>query len=106
MFGACGKLTAQPKVNLSQLVVPGVVVPHGYEYLPDGTKVLFHGPLLDGDSNGCYKAGAHALGENLDKRGGIPNALEVGWGIQPLVELAPLAPGGRLFLEKCGVEAM
>ena len=54
LFGACGELIAQPKVNLSQLVVTGVVGPHVYKYLPDRTKVLFQGPLLDGDFTSCY----------------------------------------------------
>ena len=46
------ELLSQAKVEITQRVVPGVAGPHGGKYLPDGTKVLFHGPLLDGDPAG------------------------------------------------------
>ena len=42
------------------------------------------------------------LGKYRDERGGLPDALEVVWDIQPLAELAPLAPGGGVFLDDCG----
>ena len=53
LFGVCGELPSQPKVELAQLVVPGVVGTHGCKYLLGGTKVFFYGPLLDGCSAGC-----------------------------------------------------
>ena len=83
-LGVCGKLTDQPKVELDQLVVPGVFGPHGCTYFPNGTKVLFHGPLLDGGSAGFQKAGVHALSRNMEERYRVSYALEFGWDIQPL----------------------
>ena len=102
LFEVSGELPAQPKVKLDQLVVPGVFGPHRYKYFPYGTKVLFHGTLLDGCSSGFQKVGAHALGEDIEETYGIPDVLEVGWDLHPLAELAPLAPGGGVFLEECG----
>ena len=69
-------------------------------------KVLFHGSLLGRCSADYQKSGVHALGKDLEERDGIPNALEVGWDLQPLAELSPLAPGGGVFLEDCGGESM
>ena len=65
LFCVSGKLSAQAKVDLDQLVVPGVAGPHGWKYFPDGKKVLFHGPLLNGNPAGCQKAGAHMLGKDM-----------------------------------------
>ena len=48
LLGVDGKLPGQPKVELAQLVVLWVSGPHGYTYLPDGTKILFQRALLDG----------------------------------------------------------
>ena len=106
MFGIYGELPAQPKFELAQLVVPGVIGLHGCKSFPDGTKLLFNKPLIFWCSPGFQKTGAHALGEDLEERDGISYALEVGWDVQPLAELAPLAPGGGVFLEDCGGEAM
>ena len=36
----------------------------------------------------------------------FPYALEVGWDLQTLAELASLAPGGGVFLVDCGRESM
>ena len=105
-LGVCGELPPQPKVELAQLVVPGVVGPHCCKYLADETKVLFHGPLLDRDSAVCQKAGTHALGKDLKERDMVPDALEVGRDLQPLAEFALLAPGGGVFLVDCGGESM
>ena len=102
LFEVSGEFPAQPKVKLDQLGVPGDFGPHRYEYFPYGTKVLFHGTLLDGCSSGFQKVGAHALGEDIEETYGIPDVLEVGWDLHPLAELAPLAPGGGVFLEECG----
>ena len=77
-LGVCGQLPAQLKFEMDQLVVPGVVAPHSCEYLADGTKVLFHGPLLDGNPAGYHKAGVHALGEDMEERDRAPNDLDVG----------------------------
>ena len=49
LFRVCCDLLFQAKVDLDQLVVTGVAVPHGCEYLPNGTKVLLHGPLIERD---------------------------------------------------------
>ena len=59
------ELSSQAKVKLPQLVVSKFSVPHGCKYFTNGTKVLFHGPLLDWDTAGCQKASARTLGEYL-----------------------------------------
>ena len=96
------ELSAQAKVEISQLVGPGVTGPHSCKYFPGGTKVLFHEPLLDGYSLGYQKSGAHMPGKDLEERDRIPDALEVVWDLQTFAELATLAPGGGLFLGDCG----
>ena len=106
LFCVGHELSAQAKVELAKLVVSGVVSPHGCKYLPYGTKVLFHGPLPDGYTAVCQKAGAQAIGEYIEERDGIPNALEVVCYFHPFVVLAPLDPGGGMFLEDGGREAM
>ena len=94
LLGEGGEFPAQPKVKLAQLVLPWVDGPHRCEYFPNVTKVLFHRTSLGGHPAGGQKAGAHTLGKELEERGGISNAFEVGWDSQPFAELAPLAPGG------------
>ena len=49
LLHVCRELLSQAKVDIAQLVGPGVSGPHVYKYLPNGTKVLFHRPLLDRD---------------------------------------------------------
>ena len=82
--------------------MPGVFGPHGCEYLLNGTKVLFHRPLLDGGSAGFQKASAHALVKIMEEKDRVPDDLEVGWYLQPLAELVPLVPGDGVFLGCCG----
>ena len=65
MLLVCHKLLSQEKIELAQLVVPGVAAPHGCKYLPNGTKVLFHGLLLDRDPSGLQKVIAPAVGPPL-----------------------------------------
>ena len=65
-FNVNNDLSAQSKVNVSQLFFPGVAGPHGCKYLPDVTKLLFRGPLLYWDPNSCQKDGGHGLRENLE----------------------------------------
>ena len=43
------------------------------------------------------------LGEYMQERYGILDALEVGWYLKPLAEFAP---GGGVYLEDCGREDM
>ena len=76
LFGIGGKLRAQPKVGISQRVVPRVAGSHGCKYLPDGNKEFFCVSLIYGYPAFCQKADAHALGEDLEERDGIPDALE------------------------------
>ena len=95
-------LLSQAKVELSQLVAPGVAGAQGCEYFPNVTKVPLHGPLLDEYPAGFQKAGAHNIGEDLEERYGIANTLEVGCDSQTFAELASLAPGVGVFLEECG----
>ena len=87
------------KSSLPNLLCLGSLPPPRCEYLTDGTKVLFHGPLLYGYPDGFQKAGANTIGVYLGGKYGIPDALEVGWDFQPFANLAPLAPGGGVFLE-------
>ena len=61
------KFSSQAKVDLAQLVVPRVSGPHVCQYLIDGTKVLFRGPLLDRDPAGFQKAGEHELQKYLEE---------------------------------------
>ena len=93
---------SQSKVELAKLVVPRVAGPHFCEYLSNGTKVLFHGPLIGRDLAGFHKADAHALRKYLEERDGIPDTLGVNWDSQSSSELAPLAPGSGVFLEDGG----
>ena len=79
LFFVGGDSLAQLKVELTQLFLPGFAVPHCCEYLPNGIKVLLHGPLLDGYPTGCQRDGAHTLGEDMEERGLIPAALDVVW---------------------------
>ena len=78
LFRVGGKLLAQAKVELSQLVVPGVSGPHCCKYFPDGTKVLFHGHIIDGYPSGRKKAGAYMLIKDLDEMDGISKDLDFG----------------------------
>ena len=102
MFCVGHELSAQVKFKLAQLVVSGFYVPHGCKYFPVGTKVLFHIPLLDGYPTGFQKSGGHALGEDLEERDGIADALDVGQDSRPCAELSPLVLGGGVFLEDFG----
>ena len=102
LFRVSRELSAQAKVEFSQLIVPGFAGPNGCKYLPDGIKVLFQGPLIDGYPAGCQKADSHALGKDLGERYGISDALEVGSDFQPFAEIVPLEPGGGIFLEDGG----
>ena len=47
------ELLSQVNVELSQLVVTGVVGPHGCKYLADRSNLLIYRPLLDGAPCGC-----------------------------------------------------
>ena len=96
------ELLSQAKVELAQLVVPKFDGPHGYEYIPDGTKVLFHGYLLDRNPSGFQKSVVHALRKEMEESYGIPNTLEVVWYSQPFVEISLLVPGSGVFLEDGG----
>ena len=79
LFRVCRELLSQAKIEIIQLVVPGVAGPHGCKYLTDVTKVLLYRLLLDRDTAGSQKAGAHGLGKDLEERDRISNILEVGW---------------------------
>ena len=75
LFHVGCKLSSQEKSDLAQLVVLGVVVPHGCEDLDNQPKVLFHKHILDGSPCGCQDSGTDTLGEDLEGSCGIGDAL-------------------------------
>ena len=93
---------SQAKVNISQLVVTGYIVPHVCKYLAGRPKLLLHRPLLDGSPCGFHNSVMDALGKYLEERNGIGDALDISGDVHPTVELAPLAPGGGILLVDCG----
>ena len=58
--------------------MPGIASPHGCKYFFDGTKLLFHGPLLDRGPDGFQKSGVHALAKDMEERDRVFDTLEVG----------------------------
>ena len=81
------------------MVVNGFISPHGCEYFPNGAEVLIDGALFDGDLLCGNNSGADVLGIDLEKGDGVFDALEIGCGVHPAVELSPLTPGCGVFLE-------
>ena len=84
----------------------GDVGPHRCKNLTDVTEVFLERSLLNGIPLRGQKYGTDALGKNLEEQNGVFNAFEVGGNFQPEVEAPPLAPGGGVFLEDGGREAL
>ena len=93
------QLESHNKFEFSHAVVSGVVGPHGCEYLTNGAEVFLDRSLIDGFPLCRQKAGTDVLGENLEERGVVFDALEVRGDVHPAAETPPLVPGGGVFIE-------
>ena len=74
---------SQPKVELPHAVVVGVVIPHGCTDFTDRAEVLLDRSILDRLPLRGQKAGADALGENMEESNGVLNVFEVRGDLHP-----------------------
>ena len=93
------QLASQPKVELTNAVVLGVVGTHKCKYLTNRAEILLDISVLDRLPLRRHNASTNALGENMEERNGVLNVLEVGVDFQPAAEVPPLVPGSGVFIE-------
>jgi hypothetical protein len=105
LFVVRAELAVEAEVGFAEVIVAGVLGPHAGKDLGQGAKVLLHGPLAYWTAVSGKLANADLVGEHLEERDGILDAVE-GW-IKTEVEAegAPLAPVGPIGGCAAGMDA-
>jgi hypothetical protein len=90
------ELPIEAEVGFAEGVVAGIRGPHAGEDLGHGAKVLLHGPLVYRPTVGGKVACADLVGEHLEERDGIVDAVKGGIETEVVAEGAPLPPVGTI----------
>jgi hypothetical protein len=105
LFVVHAELPVEVEAGFAKAVVAGIRGPHAGEDLGHAAKVLLHGPLAYWTTVGGKLAYADLVGEHLEERDGILDAVK-GWiKMEVEAEGAPLAPVGPISGCAAGMDA-
>jgi hypothetical protein len=96
LFVVRAELPIEAEVGFAEGVVAGIWGPHTGKDLSHGAKVLLHGPLAYWPAVGGKVACADLVGEHLEERDGIVDAVEGGIKTEVAAEGAPLSLVGTI----------